>query len=459
MEQNHHLDDNNLQRTLTNRHIQLIAIGGAIGTGLFLGAGKSIHFAGPSILLTYAILGVIFFLFMRLLGELLLSNLNYHSFTDITKDYLGEFAGYMTGWTYWFCWIVTGMAEVTAVAQFVNFWWPDFPTWISALITILFLMTLNLLTAKLFGELEFWFAIIKVITIIALIVVGIFLIIIQFKTPFGHASLSHLWSHGGWFPNGVNGFLLSFQMAVFSFVGIELIGVTAGEAQDPEKTLPKAINNVPIRIILFYVGALTIIMSITPWDQINPELSPFVELFKMIGIVFAASLINFVVITSASSSCNSGIFSNSRMLYGLSKHYAKGTGFFEKTNKTGVPANAVIFSSALLLVSVLLNYMIPNASQVFTLVTTLATVFFIVVWSLITISYMVYLKKRPDLHQSSKFKTPGGMATAVVLLAFFIFMFALLFMAPDTRIGVALTPLWFVLLFLMYRFDMKGKKA
>lgn len=147
MEQNHHFDDNNLQRTLTNRHIQLIAIGGAIGTGLFLGAGKSIHFAGPSILLTYAILGVIFFLFMRLLGELLLSNLNYHSFTDITKDYLGEFAGYMTGWTYWFCWIVTGMAEVTAVAQFINFWWPDFPTWLSALIAHSFLNDFKLINS------------------------------------------------------------------------------------------------------------------------------------------------------------------------------------------------------------------------------------------------------------------------------------------------------------------------
>ncbi|GGB03235.1 amino acid permease [Macrococcus hajekii] len=450
---NKHFDDNNLQRTLTNRHIQLIAIGGAIGTGLFLGSGKSIHLTGPSILLTYAIIGIVLFLFMRTLGELLLSNTNYHSFTDITKDYLGEFAGYVTGWTYWFCWIVTGMAEVTAVAQFVNFWWPDFPTWLTALITILSLMALNLLTAKLFGELEFWFSIIKVVTIIALIVVGIFLIIIQFETPFGHASLSHLWSHGGWFPNGVNGFLLSFQMAVFSFVGIELIGVTAGEAQDPEKTLPRAINNVPVRILLFYIGALVVIMSITPWDQINPELSPFVELFKLIGIVFAASLINFVVITSASSSCNSGIFSNSRMLYGLSKHYSRGSGFFQKTNKEGVPANAVIFSSALLLVAVLLNYFIPNAATVFTLVTTLATVFFVVVWSLIVISYMVYLKKRPDLHRASTYKAPGGMTTAVVILAFFIFVFCLLFMAEDTRIGVMLTPLWFFLLFLMYRFD------
>lgn len=455
----HFADDNNLQRTLSNRHIQLIAIGGAIGTGLFLGAGKSIHLTGPSILLTYGIIGFFLFMFMRALGELLLSNTNYHSFTDIAKDYLGDFAGYVTGWTYWFCWIVTGMAEVTAVAQYVNYWWPDFPTWASALITILVLMVLNLLTAKLFGELEFWFAIIKVVTIIALILVGIVLILIQFKTPFGHASITNLWSHGGFFPNGIHGFLLSFQMAVFSFVGIELIGVTAGEAQDPETTLPKAIDNVPVRIVLFYIGSLIVIMSITPWNEIDPALSPFVELFKMIGVVFAASIINFVVITSASSSCNSGIFSNSRMLFGLSKHYSKEGSFFSRTNSKGVPANAVVFSSALLLISVLLNYLIPNASTVFTLVTTLATVFFVVVWSIIIISYMLYLKRRPDLHAKSNYKMPGGMAMAFVVLAFFIFVFALLFMAEDTRIGVALTPIWFIILFVMYKLQVRSSQS
>ncbi len=448
-------DNNDLQRTLSNRHIQLIAIGGAIGTGLFLGAGKTIHLAGPSILLTYAIIGFFLFLFMRGLGEMLLSNTDYHSFTDIAKEYLGDFAGYLTGWTYWFCWIVTGMAEVTAVAQYINFWWPDFPTWISAFVTIVLLTVMNLLTARLFGELEFWFAIIKIVTIVGLIVVGIFLVMINYKTPFGHASFSNIWSHGGFFPNGINGFLLSFQMAVFSFVGIELIGVTAGETKDPDKTIPRAINNVPIRILLFYVGALAVIMSITPWDSIDPELSPFVELFKLIGIVFAASLINFVVITSASSSCNSGIFSNSRMLFGLSKNYSKGAGFFQQTNKQGVPANAVIFSSSLLLISVLLNYMIPNAARVFTLVTTVSTVFFLVVWSLIIISYMVYLKRNPEHHAASQFKLPGGMVSAVIILLFFIFLFVLLFLAPDTRVALYWTPLWFIVMFILYKFQMR----
>lgn len=443
--------NNDLQRALSNRHIQLIAIGGAIGTGLFLGAGKSINFAGPSILLTYLVIGLFLFLFMRGLGELLLSNTNYHSFTDIARDYLGDFMGYITGWTYWFCWVVTGMAEVTAVAKYVQFWWPDFPTWASSLICIVVLMGLNLLTAKLFGELEFWFAIIKVITIIALILVGIILIVIGFETKFGHASLTNLWSHNGIFPNGMNGFLLSFQMAIFSFVGIELIGVTAGEAQDPEKTLPRAINSVPIRIVLFYIGSLIIIMSVTPWDKIDPNESPFVKFFGLIGIGFAAGLINFVVITSASSSCNSGIFSNSRMLFGLSKNFSKGdNSFFQRTNKAGVPANAVVFSSVLLLISVLLNYIIPNANAVFTLVTTVATVFFIVVWSIIMFAYLKYLKTRPELHKQSTYKMPGGKIAAYIVLAFFAFVFLLLFMAEDTRMGLFVSPVWFILLAIMY---------
>lgn len=442
---------NDLQRSLSNRHIQLIAIGGAIGTGLFLGAGKSISFAGPSILLTYLIIGLFLFLFMRGLGELLLSNTNYHSFTDIARDYLGDFMGYITGWTYWFCWVVTGMAEVTAVAKYVQFWWPDFPTWASSFICIIILMGLNLLTAKLFGELEFWFAIIKVITIIALILVGIVLIVIGFETKFGHASISNIWSHNGIFPNGMNGFLLSFQMAIFSFVGIELIGVTAGEAQDPEKTLPRAINSVPIRIVLFYIGSLIILMSVTPWDKIDPNESPFVKFFGLIGIGIAASLINFVVITSASSSCNSGIFSNSRMLFGLSKNFSKGNNsFFQRTNIAGVPANAVVFSSVLLLISVLLNYFIPNANAVFTLVTTVATVFFIVVWSIIMIAYLKYLRTRPNLHKTSIYKMPGGKLSAYIVLAFFGFVFLLLFMAEDTRMGLLVSPLWFVLLAMMY---------
>ena len=361
------MENNDLKRSMTNRHIQLIAIGGAIGTGLFLGAGKSIALAGPSILLAYIIIGFFLFIMMRALGELLLSNSQYNSFIDIAEDYLGHMAGFFTGWTYWFCWVATGIADITAVTKYINFWWPSFPPYLTAIITVILLLALNLMTVKAYGEIEFWFAIIKVIAILFLIVIGLYLIFTGFSSP-NHiqSGFSNLYSHGGFFPNGVMGFLLAFQMAVFSFVGIELVGVTARETKDPEKNLPKAINSVGIRIIIFYVLSLMVIMSITPWDKLDPKESPFVNLFVLAGIPAAAGIVNFVVLTSASSAANSGLFSNSRMVYGLavSDSAPKALG---KANRHGVPYNALIFSGVVLFLAALLNYVIPDT--VFTVVT------------------------------------------------------------------------------------------
>lgn len=448
---------NQLQRELSNRHIQLIAIGGAIGTGLFLGAGQTIALTGPSILLTYIIIGFMLFMFMRGLGEILVANTNFKSFADVTNEYIGSFAGFVTGWTYWLCWIITGMAEVTAVAKYVSFWFPNVPNWLSALFCVLVLMSLNLLSAKLFGELEFWFAIIKIITIIALIVVGAIMIIMAYKTQFGHASLTNLYNNGI-FPKGMSGFVMSFQMVLFSFVGIELIGVTAGETKDPKTTLPKAINSVPLRILVFYVGALAVIMSIIPWAQINPEESPFVRLFALIGIPFAAGIINFVVLTAAASSCNSGIFSNSRMLFGLSKK-DQAPPILSSTNKNGVPHIAIFASCALLLIAALLNYIIPNATLVFTYITTVSTVLFIVVWALIIVAYINYHRRNPEAHKKATFKLPGGKYMGYAILVFFVLVFCLLFVNADTRIAVFLTPIWFIILCLMYLRYKKVEKS
>ena len=246
---------------------------------------------------------------MRALGELLLSNTEYHTFIEFVQDYMGEKTAFVTGWTYWFCWISVAMADITAVGIYVKYWFPSIEAWIPSLITLIILLLMNLLTVKLFGELEFWFACIKVIAIIALIVLGLYFILTGQPTSVGVASFSNLWSHGGWFPKGMDGFIQSFQMVVFAFAGIELVGLTAGETENPQKVIPKSINSIPVRIILFYVGALGVIMSIFPWDSVNPDRSPFVEVFLAVGIVGAASMVNFVVLTSAASACNSGVFS------------------------------------------------------------------------------------------------------------------------------------------------------
>ncbi|RHW36565.1 amino acid permease [Lysinibacillus yapensis] len=437
-----------LARGLKNRHVQLIAIGGAIGTGLFLGAGKSIHLAGPSILIAYMITGVICFLIMRALGELLLSNLNYHSFVDFVKDYLGDMAAFITGWTYWFCWVSIAMADLTAIGLYTQYWFPSVPQWMPGLIALVVLLIMNLTTVKLFGEMEFWFALIKVIAILALIVVGIFMIIKGFSTDAGASSFTNLWSHGGLFPNGMNGFILSFQMVVFAFVGIELVGLTAGETENPETVIPKAINSIPIRVLIFYIGALIVIMSIYPWNSIIPTESPFVQVFMVVGIGAAAAIVNFVVLTSAASACNSAIFSTSRMMYSLAKNN-NAPGSFTKLTSRQVPSNALYFSSIVVLIAVVLNYIMPEG--VFTLITSISTVCFIFIWGIMVISHLKYRKTRPDLAKVNKFKLPLYPFSNYVILAFLAFVLVVLALAEDTRIALFVTPVWFIMLIAIYK--------
>ncbi|MFV8765707.1 amino acid permease, partial [Yersinia enterocolitica] len=246
--------EEHLQRSLSNRHIQLIAIGGAIGTGLFMGSGKTISLAGPSIIFVYMIIGFMLFFVMRAMGELLLSNLKYKSFSDFAADLLGPWAGFFTGWTYWFCWVITGIADVVAITAYAQFWFPGFSQWVASLLVVLLLLSLNLATVKMFGEMEFWFAMIKIVAIVALIFAGLTMVLMSYQSPSGTtASFTHLWNDGGMFPKGISGFFAGFQIAVFAFVGIELVGTTAAETKDPEVVLPRAINSIPIRIIMFYV--------------------------------------------------------------------------------------------------------------------------------------------------------------------------------------------------------------
>nr|WP_072183099.1 amino acid permease [Bacillus spizizenii] len=442
------INQQKLERGLKNRHIQLIAIGGAIGTGLFLGSGKSIHFAGPSILFAYMITGIICFLIMRSLGELLLSNLNYHSFVDFVQDYLGDMAAFITGWTYWFCWISIAMADLTAVGLYTQYWLPGVPQWVPGLIALIILLIMNLATVKLFGELEFWFALIKVIAILALIVIGLVMIFKGFSTSSGVSSFTNLWSHGGMFPNGMHGFILSFQMVVFAFVGIELVGLTAGETENPEKVIPKAINNIPVRVLLFYIGALLVIMSIYPWNVINPSESPFVQVFVAVGIVGAASIINFVVLTSAASACNSAVFSTSRMVYSLAKDNNAPESMAKLTPRK-VPRNALFFSAIVILIGVTLNYIMPEG--VFTLITSISTVCFIYIWGITVICHMKYRKTRPELAKTNKFKLPLYPFTNYLILAFLAFILVVLALAQDTRVSLFVTPVWFILLIVIYK--------
>ena len=448
--ENNREEEPHLARNLSNRHLQLIAIGGAIGTGLFMGSGKTISLAGPSILLVYAIIGFMLFFVMRALGEILLSNLEYRSFADFAGDYLGPWAQFFTGWTYWLCWIVTGIADVVAVSGYVSFWYPELALWVPALGLIGVLLLLNLPNVRNFGEIEFWFALIKIVAIVALIIAGVYMLSTSFMLPNGtRASVEHLWSHGGFFPNGFFGFVAGFQIAVFAFVGIELVGTAAAETENPMRNLPKAINSIPIRVVLFYVGALFVIITVIPWDQVDPNSSPFVAMFSLAGLGIAAHVVNFVVLTSATSSANSGIYSTSRMIYGLATARLAPK-LLGKLNSRKVPVNALFFSCIFLLAGVVLLYAGQSIIEAFTIVTTISALLFIFIWSIILASYIQYRRKRPDLHEQSTFKLPGGRASVVMVFAFFAFILWALAQEPDTAVALKVTPVWFVLLAVIY---------
>ncbi len=442
-----------LQRGLKNRHVQLISIGGAIGTGLFLGSGKSIQLAGPSILLAYLITGGSCFLIMCALGELLLSNTDNHSFLDFVAEYLGKKAAFITGWTYWFCWIAIAMADLTAIGMYVRFWAPNVPQWLPELIALVLLLGFNLIAVSLFGELEFWFALIKVVAIIALILVGVYMLVTGYQTGFGPVSLSNLWSHGGFFPKGGNGFLLSFQMVTFAFVGIELVGLIAGETENPKKVLPEAINNIPIRIILFYLGALIVIMSIYPWNSLQADKSPFVEVFAEIGVVTAATIINLVVLSAAASACNSAIYSTGRMLRSLSQE-GSAPKSFKKLTRHHVPGNALFFSTIVILMAVILNYVMPE--EVFTLISSIATTCFLFVWSILVYTHMKYRRSMIG-KKAHSFKMPFYPVSNILVFLFMIFICVVLFLGKDTRLSLILTPIWFILLFVIYHFKYERK--
>lgn len=436
-----------LARNLKSRHIQLMAIGGTIGTGLFLGAGQSIHRAGPAIIFAYLITGLVCFLIMRALGELLVADLHQRSFIESIERYLGKTWAVVTGWTYWVCWLALAMAEVTAIGVYIRNWWPSLPQWLPGLVVLVVLLLMNLISVGLFGEAEFWFALIKVIAIIALIAVGVVLLVLHQPTHYGYVEVSNLWHYGGIFPKGITGFLLSFQMVVFAFTGIELVGMTAGETADPGKTIPDAINKLPVRVILFYIGALVVIMMINPWTSVDPANSPFVQVFQQVGISHASDIINFVVLTAAASACNSGLFSTGRMLFSLTltskdKHLNK----LAKLTHTQVPGRAIVMSAVVIAIAVLLNVFLP--ASVFSLVSSVATISFLFVWVMIVLAHLRYRKLNPA---GSAFKAPLFPLADYLVLAFLGAVVVIMLFTFETAVATIAAAIWVIAVYFLVR--------
>lgn len=430
-------------------------MGGAIGTGLFLGSAQVIQSAGPSIILGYAIGGLIAFLIMRQLGEMIVHEPVAGSFSHFAFKYWGKFPGFLAGWNYWILYILVAMTELTAVAKYINYWWPHIPAWASVLFFFIVITLVNLGNVKFYGESEFWLSIVKVTAVISMIVFGLYLLLTA--DAGSTSSFSNLWAHGGFFPNGFEGLFYMLAFLMFAFGGIELIGMAAAEAKDPEKTIPKAINQVVFRILIFYVGSLTILLSLVPWNQLDLgglDKSPFVMIFSQLGIGWAAHLLNFIILTAALSVYNSGMYANSRMLYGLAQQ-GNAPKAFLKVNKQGVPIPAVLFSALLIFGCVLLNYFVPEDA--------LGHLMYVVVgalvlnWAMISLTHLKFKQAVKNAAIQTKFPALWAPVSNYVVLIFIATVLYIMW-TQGFKESVLMIPIWIVLMFGLFK-SLNAKKS
>lgn len=432
--------------------MEMIALGGTIGVGLFMGSASTIKWTGPSVLIAYAVAGIVLYAVMRALGEMIYLNPGTGSFADYATEYISPLAGYLTKWSNVFQYIVVGISEVIAVTEYLNFWWPHLPDWIAGIVIIIFLTAANLASAKAYGILEFWFAMIKVVTIIVMIIVGLAVIFLGLGNHWQPLGLSNLWSHG-FFTGGFKGFMFALSIVVGSYQGIELLGITAGEADNPRPTIVKAIRSIVWRILIFYIGAIFVIVTIYPWNQLKAIGSPFVMTFTRVGITGAASIINFVVLTAAMSGSNSGIYSASRMLFKLSVDH-EAPKFFGKLSKHLVPNVAVISISAGILIGFIINTILTaisaKASSLFVIVYSSSVLPGMVPWFVILISELRFRRIHGQELDKHPFKMPlypiSNWLAIISLLVVLVFMF----FNPDTQVSVSVGAAFLILLSLIY---------
>lgn len=446
------LQDTPLKRGLKNRHIQLIALGGAIGTGLFLGIAQTIQMAGPSVLLGYAIGGFIAFLIMRQLGEMVVEEPVAGSFSHFAYKYWGDFAGFLSGWNYWAMFILVGMAELTAVGIYIQYWWPEIPTWASAAVFFVVINLVNLVNVRLYGETEFWFAIIKVAAILGMIVFGAYLLASGNGGP--EASISNLWDQGGFMPHGISGLVMAMAVIMFSFGGLEMVGITAAEAADPRRSIPKATNQVVYRILIFYIGSLTVLLSLYPWGKVVEGGSPFVMIFHALNSNLVATMLNVVVLTAALSVYNSGVYCNSRMLFGLATQ-GNAPKALTKVNKRGVPVLSIALSALATSVGVLINYVMPG--EAFGLLMALVVSTLVINWVMICLAHLKFRAAKDRQGVITSFRSLWYPFGNYLCLVFLSLILVIMYFSPGIRISVLLMPVWVLLLWVGFLLTRRKK--
>ncbi|MDR3195502.1 MAG: amino acid permease [Endomicrobium sp.] len=454
--------ESSLKRNLSNRHIQFIALGGAIGTGLFLGAGSAIFAAGPAVLLGYLISGIMAFFIMRQLGEMDTEEPMAGSFSYFAYKYWGDFPGFLAGWNYWILYVMIGIVELTAVAAYAQYWFPGLDTWKTALFFFTLISAVNVATVKIYGEMEFAFSIVKITAICAMILAGGYILFFDPSLVIG-ATFKNLWqaatvgahagdvSFSGFFPHGFIGFIMAVPIITFSFGGLELVGITAAETENPKVTIPKAVNQVVFRILVFYIGSLVVLLSLYHWSNLKITDSPFVMIFDKIGFKYASWTLNFIILTAALSVYNSCIYSNSRMLYGLALQN-NAPQVFTKTNKRGVPTASLLLSSLFTFLVVPLNYFIPNWFNAFQIIMSFVVVCAIVNWWMITISHLKFKKQKKAENYTTLFPSPFyPYSNYIVLIAGAFIIAGMLLPQIGMAKQVIAIPVWLLIVFLGYK--------
>ena len=427
------------QQSLAGRQVQMIAIGGAIGVGLFYGTGARIAETGPALVLGFAVAGVVAFFVLRAMGELVLYRPTAGSFVEYSREFIGPWAGYVSGWMYWLNWAATGVAEITAVGIYVHFWAPAVPQWVSALAALAFLLTVNLISVRLFGELEFWFSMLKVLAIVAFLGTGLYLVVTHALVGTTHAGASNLTSYGGFFPLGFPAVLMSLQAVIFAYAGTEMVGVTAGETRNVHHVIPKAINGVIWRIAIFYVGSVLLLVMVLPWTDYGPGQSPFVTVFAKIGLPAAASIMNGVVLIAALSSTNSGLYSTGRILRSLAGR-GEAPRFTLKMSSHHVPYGGIMLTCAVYFLGVLLNLVVPH--RAFDIATALASLGVISTWVSILVCQL-RLRARADRGDLTRpeYRMPGAPVTNLFSLALLALVLCLMpFANSEQAIAFACLP-------------------
>lgn len=446
-----------LRRGLKARHIELIALGGTIGVGLFMGSASALKWAGPSVLLAYAIAGLFIFFIMRVMGEMLYTEPVTGSFAVYAHQYLGPFFGYITAWGYWFLWVAVGISEITAAGVYMQYWYPALPPWVPALSFVALLAASNLLAVRLYGECEFWFGLIKVSTIVAMILVGLKLIFwgAQGVPPVG---LGKLTQYSGFFSGGWQGFLFALCLVVAAYQGVELVGIAAGEAKNPQVSLKRAINNIVWRILIFYIGAIFVIVALYPWSEIGQAGSPFVLTFSKIGITAAAGLINFVVLTAALSGCNSGIYSCGRMLYTLSKNRQL-PAWLSRVSRNGVPVAAIALTLLCLLAGAALNYLIPHPERVFVYVYSASVLPGMLPWFVVLLCQKRFRQAHAGAMAHHPFKSVFYPWANYLTVGFLVCVLIGMLINPETRVSLLVGSGFLLLVSIGYKVLGLGRKS